>query len=175
MNIVFLDIDGVLNSMGWVIGYDKPFMNANYLLQFGANLDPSCVNILNRFVTQTFPSKIVLSSSWRSNSSEYELDKWRGGFEEHFGWKDFPIIDVTPRMNGERYQEIEAWLLDNPGVDDFVVIDDERDAWRENPSKNFHHTNMNSGLTNSIFFWHSLRESPSLLNMHFPNITSQMN
>lgn len=175
MQVTFLDIDGVLNSMGWVIGHEKHFSNADYLQTNGANLDPHCVQILKHFVTQTFPSKIVLSSSWRGQGSQHELDKWIGGMEGHFDWPDFPIIGVTRRLQGPRYLEIHDWLDRHPEVEDWVVIDDERDAWNENPSPHFHHTNMNAGLTHAIEFWFTLRRTPAMLAAHFPNQKSMEN
>lgn len=172
MHVIFLDIDGVLNSMGYVIGKSKPFMNADYLQTNGANLDPHAVSILKDGMALFHPhAKIVLSSSWRTNNSEYELDKWRGGMETHFDWPDFPIIDVTPRCMGERRHEIQNWL-DNTthDVDDFIVIDDESDAWHEIPSRHFHKTDMLSGLTYSFLFWLELRDNPAMLASHFPRL-----
>jgi hypothetical protein len=37
-----------------------------------------------------------------------------------------PFIDCSPDMPVARHEEIKTWLAENPDVDRFVVIDDER-------------------------------------------------
>ena len=56
--IVFLDIDGVLNSEEW---FDKCF-NSDYICD--SDIDPDAINRLIKFLDDT-NAKIVLSSSWR--------------------------------------------------------------------------------------------------------------
>ena len=57
--IVFLGIDGVLNSEEWV---DKRFSSYDIC---DSDVDPDVVNRLIKFLDDT-NAKIVLSSSWRS-------------------------------------------------------------------------------------------------------------
>ena len=34
-------------------------------------------------------------------------------------------LDRTPFLHNERGLEIKQWLIDNPGVEDYVILDDE--------------------------------------------------
>lgn len=166
MKLLFLDIDGVLNSMGHAIGYNQPFLNADYLQSTGANLDPVCVAVLEKLVTEN-DFQIVLSSTWRTHGLDDA--SWIEAFNYHFDWNDFPLIGQTPSLQGMRYQEIEAFLKSFPEkVEDFIILDDDSDAWEEKPSKHFYQTDMNSGLTKAVFFWWEIRNSPNMLKVHFP-------
>ena len=119
MKVIFLDIDGVLNSREY---------DARCALT-GSDLmrpDPKLVVRLLAAI-QPFDAKIVLTSSWR-------LDKT-------IQWP-FPVYDVTPRVDGTRAEEIKAWLKGTGecaemvscvdpkcvNVDAFVILDDEPDA-----------------------------------------------
>jgi hypothetical protein len=102
---VFLDFDGVI-----VTAHDG-FTNG----------DQYCVWHLNR-ITKDTDAKIVVSSSWRCGMSVPELQellsKWGVTGE---------VIDKTPRLNGQRGHEIQAWLDQHPEVTDFVILDDDSD------------------------------------------------
>lgn len=118
MKVIFLDIDGVLNSHE----YDaKCALNGGDLMA----PDPKAVVRLLGIVQDT-GAKIVLTTSWR-------LDPTMGDY-----WK-FPVFDHTPRVQPEdgrhptRADEIRAWLAahaDYPEDDPlaWVILDDEPDA-----------------------------------------------
>ena len=126
MRVLFLDIDGVLNSRE----YDaRCAMTGGDLMQ----PDPRLVVRLMGIVQET-DAKIVLTTSWR-------LDK-------SIEWP-FPVYDRTPRGDafGCRAEEIKAWLVENHGdYADFVIIDDEPDAG-VGFSEHFVQTNPQTGLT----------------------------
>ena len=99
--IVFLDIDGVLNSEEWV---DKCFRNADV-----CDLDPDAINRLIKFLDD-INTKIVLSSSWRSLNAQSTILE----FSTHELLKKLIpyIIGVTPRFHkcGKRGNEIAYWM-----------------------------------------------------------------
>lgn len=70
MKVIFLDIDGVLNSNDW---YVKTRGVGGYN---GGDIDPECIELINDLIDAT-GAKIIMSSSWRSdyeNSCEYLYD-----------------------------------------------------------------------------------------------------
>ncbi len=115
MKIIFLDFDGVLNS--------KRFIDSNN--QYGICLDPECLNYLKEIVDKT-DAKIVLTTSWREHwdKDESVLDETGVLINETFKRFGLSIYDKTPILNLRRQQEIKEWLSLNPGVNNFVVLDD---------------------------------------------------
>jgi hypothetical protein len=115
INIIFLDIDGVLNSMQFMIKSGKDYGRQA--------IDPDAVSYLNQIIQQT-NAKVVISSSWRiiHRLSEIKDILYSRGFIGD-------IIDETPILrsnNRIRGDEIQLWL-DNNKVDNFVIIDDDSD------------------------------------------------
>ena len=121
MKIVFLDIDGVLNS-------------AEYDLSRGekdGNIDITRLPLIKRIVENT-GAKIVLSSSWRKL---WEADKTLCSAEgleidNAFSSAGLEIFDKTPIM-GLRSQEIACWLENHPETERFVILDDMLFGWGE--------------------------------------------
>jgi hypothetical protein len=134
MKVMFLDIDGVLNSSDnmsaqanlWHI--DNKHKSRD---KFGHLFDERCVRWLQYIIYKT-NCKIVISSTWRYSGLEEMKKMW----EE----RNLPgeIIDITPdcsnlRKSGiyivvKRGDEIEKWLTDNKeNVDSYVIVDDDDD------------------------------------------------
>lgn len=124
--IIFLDIDGVLNSNNSFAAnyeYDKllGFVydgSIDDIVRYKMNdIDMDKVFMLRDICVLT-GAKIVISSSWR-NLSRYPL------IEERLVSLGLPIIGVTPYVLGSRRgEEIRRYLLEN-SVDDFVILDDD--------------------------------------------------
>ena len=123
--IIFLDIDGVLNSQ-------KTFRdNHNYRKFFvkymNDSVDDEIIHImlgidLNkvfmlRDICNLTGAKVVVSSSWRRS-------RWYLLLEESLTSLGIPIVGITPYINSNRGTEIRKYLEDNK-VDDFVILDDE--------------------------------------------------
>ena len=101
--IVFLDIDGVLNSEEWV---DKCFKNDDV-----CDLDPEAINRLIKFLDDT-NAKIVISSYWRSLNVQSTILEF-STFNHELLKKLIPyIIGVTPRFHKcrKRGNEIAYWI-----------------------------------------------------------------
>ena len=104
MNIIFLDIDGVMNSTE--DRFSTELENKDYWIR------------LKRLTNET-NSVIVLSSSWRI------IERLTNLVKERLKEYDIKYIDKTPYLSG-RGNEIRAWLEStNIKVDKFVIIDDE--------------------------------------------------
>ena len=130
--IIFLDIDGVMNS------------EVDFLLtgkhEEAHDISGRCVGLLNELVKET-EAEIVISSVWRYNNTKEDL-------QALFDSKGFigKIIDVTPIYSKEytvRGNEILGWIKANEkyleqSYSDFnayIIFDDDSDMlyWqREN-------------------------------------------
>ena len=117
--VVFLDIDGVLNSVTWSRTRPRPSSD---------NFDPSAVARLNRLIEAT-GAAIVVSSSWRQYGEEWVTKALKNAGVLA------PIIGCTPILDDgstimralPRGKEIQAWLDAWPDVETFVILDDEPD------------------------------------------------
>ncbi len=116
MKIVFLDIDGVLNSEQLMVKLGPDLWGD------GEILDPLAIDRINA-LTDVTGAKIVISSSWRI---AYEWDELVS-ILKNSGVKA-EIIDRTPRFHyDDRADEIWSWL-DNTqeNVETYVILDDDR-------------------------------------------------
>jgi hypothetical protein len=102
MNVIFTDIDGVLNLN---VGSTRAW-------------SPSAIDIYDR-ICEEFDLKPVISSTWRTNHTKQELQR----IFDYWGIQT-PIYDYTPILPSEpRGVEIELWLRENP-CDKWIVLDD---------------------------------------------------
>ena len=115
--IIFLDFDGVLNTeyyQGLLQFQDKQQRD-----EYGAIFAPGAVKQHKRIVEDT-AAEIVVSSLWKSLGLAKLQELWMK--------RDLPgrVIDITPLLNGNKGDEIAAWLTENAVPETrYVVIDDE--------------------------------------------------
>ena len=127
--LLFLDIDGVLNSVSWqarretkaaaVIVPDAAAVivpdNAYWL----RSIDPDAVARLNRLLNET-GAGVIISSTWREMLTLPEL---RGVL----GQRGFTgtIVGRTPTLDTHRWSEILACLAGHDPLPPFVALDDD--------------------------------------------------
>lgn len=130
--MLFLDIDGVLNSHRTAIAFGgMPFeIDADRSM-----FDEVAIRLIAGIVRLSGAS-VVLSSAWRQSPDWVKIGPALG----------LPIIDRTPSMLGPRGKEIGAWLEAHPEVESYVIVDDDGDMLPEQ-TPFFVHTNMQDGLT----------------------------
>ena len=136
MKVIFLDIDGVLNSSA----YDRQRSRDD------GNIDRTRLLLVRTLVEKT-GAKIVLSSSWREhwNKNPDECDEIGKELISDFSSAGLEIYDKTPKVGYlERSEEIRMWLSDNPGIEGFVIFDDNGYGWGD-LSDNFVQTNYRIG------------------------------
>jgi hypothetical protein len=116
MKVIFLDIDGVLNSQNFIHSF-----NGKWELH---SVDPNAINVLNEIIKAT-NAKIVISSSWRIilDLNEIKDILIENGFVGEIIGKT-PIIRDNNRCRGD---EINAYLEANPNIDKFIILDDDSD------------------------------------------------
>lgn len=139
MKVIFLDIDGVLNS--WATGY---------------KITTEKLQLLNDLIEQT-GAKIVISSSWRIGSKDvndfldknfskrtFRLDNPNQELIDNIFYKN--TIDLTDTFGPSRGDEIQRWLNSHEDIESYVILDDDLDMLDEQ-LYNFVQTDTYFGLT----------------------------
>ena len=111
MKVIFLDVDGVLNSDEYIKGTIKSNIQG-----IEKHDDVEKIKLLRQAIDQT-NAKVVLTSSWRLTKMAQELIKLLITYGIY--------VNSTPYIRNERGLEIKQWLADNQNVEDFVILDDE--------------------------------------------------
>lgn len=123
--VIFLDIDGVLNSQNTFIEnhvYGKFFIkNMNGSVDDRITYKMLDIDLDKVFMVRDIcnltGAKVVISSTWRRS-------RWYPLIEERLTTLGLPIVGVTPFISNNRGDEIRKYLEENK-VDDFVILDDD--------------------------------------------------
>lgn len=158
--LIFLDIDGVLNSQmiadEWYArdkkgGYGGWFKEEDKITK--EDLKWGHTNLQNlRELVEVTDAEIVISSDWRKN---FSVEKFKEMFAL-YGWKNPPIIGKTEILNN-RGLEVYKWLSDDDDVYEYVILDD-NDWFLPDQLHNFVHTNPECGLT-----WNDVQDAIQIL------------
>lgn len=123
MKVIFLDIDGVLNS----VRYDAEKIDVN------ASIDETRLVLLKELVDKS-GAFIVLSSTWRKHWDKEKgaLDKTGEYMVGCFEKAGLSIYDKTADISYvKRSEEVKIWLDTHPDAEKFVIFDDEFFRWGE--------------------------------------------
>ena len=137
MKVIFLDIDGVLNSDEYL---DK--VKNSDIQGIERDIDVEKVKLLKRAIDET-GARVVLSSSWRWYKESRE--KIKEQLQKH----NLKFIDITPTRTDKtlkREEEIQIWLDSHPEVVNYVILDDEKISC-ESMKKHHVKTTFSRGLT----------------------------
>ena len=153
MKVIFLDIDGVLNTGWWYTQMDRNTPKDKY----GYAFDPNSVANLKKIIDET-GADIVISSSWKSFGLSELEEMWQD--------RGLPgkLIGITPNsvsdemlLNADldhmelfsiRGMEIKEWLTNHgKRVSNYVIIDD-MDNMLSEQKPHFVRTNSEVGITN---------------------------
>lgn len=131
--LLFLDVDGVLNSTRWVEANPAPRALLPPLLAEHAfeekRLDPACVELVRKVVEQA-GADIIFMSSWRHRMHYVEFAK----LLNLHGWANAPVLGATPALIGPRGLKVEAWRERNkPRHPKYVCLDDGYDFLAHQP------------------------------------------
>ena len=172
MKVIFLDIDGVLNSNDWYVyredNVDTYSIDAQYPFY---EFDPRAIERLNRIIEST-GAKIVVSSTWRHGETVESMQI----LFDRLSLKG-EIVGLTPGLSCKKPYEDKSrytiprgceieWWLDNEGkfqrinwsreeqqkyidkaiVKNYVIFDDDSDMLF-GQREHFIHTSFMFGLT----------------------------
>ena len=137
MKVLFLDVDGVLNTHGTA-----------------GTIDEAMAERVRRILRET-GAYLVISSSWRRNPVLVSFLLQQLGKDAEVRWLGSTpnlVADETTggvALNANRGEEIETWLRTNSkrGVRRFVILDDRNDM--DNVRHNLVRTDADEGLTDN--------------------------
>ena len=120
MIIIFLDIDGVMNSETY---FRSIKTNDNNFSRF----NPKAILIVTKLLEE-FNAQIVISSLWRfALKKELAKELNASGLNKYLHSDSFtPILQP-----GHRGNEIKLWLDKHPEISDFLILDDDDDILSE--------------------------------------------
>lgn len=128
MNIVFLDIDGVLNQC-----------------QPNCYIDNKCFAVLVKICKDT-NSNVVLSSSWRVGFTLFgtcspHIQKLVDMLAKH----NISIVGRTPKR-GDRGIEVKEYIRTH-NISRYVVLDDDKEEFKDVVPNNLYIVNHKTGLS----------------------------
>lgn len=155
MKIIFLDIDGVLNSAEFAERHYEETGKPLFMYDF---LDPDAVNRLKEFLDKHTDIRIVLSSSWRWGDYGKTVE-----FLKDTGLKcliPYYVGDTVRSYNGHRGTEVKhfietmgkdeskkLWKDETPfTIEKYTIVDDDSDMLDEQLPF-FVHTDNYYGIT----------------------------
>lgn len=118
MKVLFLDIDGVLNSARTCMAFGA------YPWEFDERsmgmFDHVAINMIRGLCAKGGVS-IVVSSAWRTTHHWDAIGRAL----------DLPTMDRTPSLCGTRGDEIKHWLDAHPECNHYAIVDDDPDMLPE--------------------------------------------
>lgn len=164
MKVIFLDVDGVLNSPRSMIAWHEEYKGMWHRSESRDekshlarnHIDPITVKLLNR-VTEGSGAKYVISSTHRKHIPDHlgtgrDMQEMKKYFAM-FGLTG-DVIGYTPvHGRGHRGSEIDHWLQENnhwAKVERFAIIDDDSDML-EHQKPFFVQTSQEDGFLYSHF------------------------
>ena len=150
MKIIFLDMDGVMVTPRACLMYgDKGIFSY---------IDPVAVHAINSLCKRS-DAKIVISSSWRGWMPVRAMKAILSGagIQQDYFYFDGNNLDdsgfFTPKLTELgmlRGHQIKQWLNDNPGVDNYLILDDDSDMLPEQWD-HFVETHVYDGISHQNF------------------------
>ena len=134
MKVLFLDIDGVCNSLEYAQRNNMNLWHAT---------DPVLVKRVKRIIAET-KCKVVLSSTWRLYAEARAVVK-----RDVCHFIDCTVDYQAGSKRGivERGLEVQAWLDKHPAVTQYAILDDESDFL---PHQWLFQTTFEKGITEEI-------------------------
>lgn len=114
MKILFLDIDGVLNSNRTAVafnGYPHDFSEKD-----AVKFDNVAIGLIQKLCKET-GCKVILSSDWRYSSTIEEVSY-------AFNIACIGCTSITSDYEISRGAEIQAWLNEHSEVTHYAIVDD---------------------------------------------------
>ena len=147
MNVIFLDIDGVLNSPNYTKRYKEMQTKKERTYK---NIDDNALNYLQKLQNK-YDAKIVLISTWRKWRNLISIDKFKKSIKEDPITEDertedyanlrtlyeklrleydLDLDDMTDDLQN-RMLEIQLYLLLHREIEKFVILDDDDENFTE--------------------------------------------
>lgn len=133
--VIFLDIDGVLNNAFFFITNpvgEKPAQLRDNYGFMKTHVDEQNMKVLKYILEQLPEVKIIISSAW---GAHFEVELFNKLLRE-FKIKSKKVIDITPRkMSSDRCHEIGMSIDDYPSIEKWLAVDDHPIFSLDSPKK----------------------------------------
>lgn len=171
MKVIFLDIDGVLNTKET---YDKIYRNKGFLGIYDIEIDKFRLEYLKEIIDQT-DAKIVLSSSFRhffakENNKIIPTNLKSKKVYDIFNCYGLEIYDTTPTGKQSREEEIQHWLSTRDDIESFIIIDDDPSMFYALSDKLIQTSKVRLNYLMSF-----MNESFGLCERHIPEVVDRLN
>lgn len=171
MKVIFLDIDGVLNTEET---YDRLYKNKGFIGIYDIEIDKFRLAYLKQIIDET-DAKIVLSSSFRffftkENHKIVPTNLKSKKLYDMFLNYGIEIYDTTPVKNFSREEEIKNWLSNRHDIENFIIIDDEGDSFYE-----LHDKLIQTSKVRQNYLLTFMKESFGLCERHVAEIVDRLN
>ena len=114
MKIIFLDVDGVLNSR-----------NTTRMTSWGSTfVEDALVQNLKHIIDET-GAGVVLSSNWRYDRNDPSLNMEFLELRDELARYGIYFYDFTPELH-DRGKDIDQWVKEHPETTNFVILDDSK-------------------------------------------------
>jgi hypothetical protein len=137
--ILFLDIDGVLNS-------EIYYKSISHSENGGSRFDPNSVVLIKKLLEE-FSLQIVISSTWRYGATDRLMHELKDSKLIGYLYDEWFTPVIHPAHRGT---EIKLWLDLHPEVIDYIIIDDD-DNILEEQMKRFVKTDLHEGMKEEHF------------------------
>lgn len=137
--ILFLDVDGVLNSEV----YHK---SASHSENDWSRFDPISVELIKKLIEE-FSLQLVISSTWRYGAVDRLMHELKKNKLIEYLYHEWFTPVIHPAHRGT---EIKLWLDLHPEVTDYIIIDDDDNMLEEQMSR-FVKTGLHEGMTEEHF------------------------
>lgn len=160
MKVLFLDFDGVLNSLQsaifWRNRRDQTNWENDMYRDWAGTLKeyiamefcPIAFSNVEELARRVPDLKIVISSSWRVGETVESLREILKP-SKLIGER---IIDTTESFSNIRGKEIQKWLDAHPEVTQYVILDDDANML-DSQKENFIHTSSLHGFQYGDILW----------------------
>ena len=151
MKVIFLDVDGVINSNFWLEGHQQEISD-------GTLIDKEKIELVSKIVNKT-GAVLVMHSGWRFwfDNTMQPIRKEAQNLIDLLLDSGLRIYAMTPDLTTEEIRktkmfskvkaaEIFLWLKQNPNIDKWIVLDD-IDLHNDELSIRQVRTNAEIGLT----------------------------
>ena len=171
MKVIFLDIDGVLNTKET---YDRIYRSKGFLSMYDIELDKFRLEYLKQIIDNT-DAKIVLSSSFRcfftkENDKIIPTNLKSKKVYDIFLNYGIEIYDTTPIKSYSREEEIKLWLSNRDDIENFIIIDDDADSFYE-----LHDKLIQTSKVKQNYLLTFMKESFGLCERHIAEIVDRLN
>ena len=171
MKVIFLDVEGVLNTTET---YERAYKLYGHTTMIDLEIDKFRLGYLKTIIDST-GAKIVLSSSFRyffakENDKIVPKTLKAKKLYDIFLRYGIEIYDTTPITIASREEQIKEWLQNKDDIESFVIIDDDASSFNELIDNLIQTSNVRKNYLLSF-----MKESTGLNDNHIEEVVYKLN